>query len=190
MKRRFAIFSQVSLLALAAAVSLAADAKVIERYTAFGVNMQRGGASTIQIVIERWSTPQEREILVNTLREKGTDALAKALFKMPRVGWIRLPNTRARDLHYAWQTPLADGGRRVVVGADRPLTYAELTTAQRSRKYEFTIAEIHFDKDGKGEGKLSPVAKVDIEKENNQVEIENYSAMPVRLTQVKVEKPE
>jgi hypothetical protein len=188
MKLRSLMLVGICLLVLAAGIVLAAEAKVIERYTAFGVGMQRGAASTIQIVVERWSTPEERQMLVDTLREKGRDALAQKLFKMPRVGWIRLPNTRARDLHYAWQTPQPDGGRRVVVGTDRTLTYAELTTASRSKQYEFCIAEMHFDKDGKGEGKLSPIAKVDVDKETNQVEVENYSIQPVRLLQIKVEK--
>jgi hypothetical protein len=180
--------SWVMLVLLGAAVALAADAKVIERFTGTGVRMQ-GGSSTIIINIERWSTSEERQMLIDTLREKGTAALAKTLFKMPRVGWIQVPDMRARDLHYAWQAPLPDGGRRVVVGADRPLTYNEITTSQRSRKYEFSIAELHFDKDGKGEGKLSPIAKVDIEKETQQLEIENYSVQPIRLLGMKAEKP-
>ena len=189
MKRRWLGLLQVCLLLLAAAFGLAAEkTKYVERYTAFGVAQQRGKTNTIQIAIQRWSTPQEREMLVNTLRDKGREALAEALSRMPAVGWIRLPNTRSQDLRYAWQAPLPDGGRRVVIATDRIVNYAELTTASRTQNYEFSVAEIHFDKDGKGEGKLSPLAKVDIDKATNQIEVEDYTSQPVRLLQVKVMK--
>src|SRR5262249_28859048 len=179
----------ISLLLAAAGAAAADKVKPIERYNAFGVSQQRGKTSTIQIAIERWSTPEERQMLVDTLRQKGPQTLADALAKMPRGGWIRLPNTKAQDLRYAWQTPLPDGGRRVVIALDRIANYAELTTAARTQYYEFSVAEIRFDKDGKGEGKLSPLARVDVDKETNQIEVEDYSSQPVRLTKVQAVKP-
>lgn len=189
MRHRPSTLLGISLLLLAAGAAAAEEVKPIERYNAFGVSQQRGKTSTIQIAIERWSTPEERQMLLDTLRQKGREALAETLARMPRVGWIRLPNTRAQDLRYAWQTPLPDGGRRVVIGLDRIANYAEMTTSSRTQNYEFSVAEIHFDKDGKGEGKLSPLARVDIDKATDQIEIEDYTSQPVRLTQVKAVKP-
>jgi hypothetical protein len=179
--------SWVILAVLAAGVALAQDGKFIERFTATGVRMQTGRSSTVVITIERWSTPEERQMLVDTLREKGRDALAETLFKMPRVGYIRLPDTAGKDLHYAWQTPLPDGGRRVVVGCERTLTFREGTS--RAQQYEFAVVEMRFDKNGKGEGKLSAIAKVDVDKKTNEIEVENYDSQPVRLVKIKVEKP-
>jgi hypothetical protein len=189
MRHRGSTLLGISLLVAAAVAAAAEKVKPIERYTAFGVSQQRGKTSSIQIAIDRWSTGEERQMLLDTLRQKGREALADTLARMPRVGWIRLPNTRAQDLRYAWQTPLPDGGRRVVIGLDRIANYAEMTTASRTQNYEFSVAEIHFDKDGKGEGKLSPLAKVDIDKATGQIEIEDYTSQPVRLTQVKAVKP-
>jgi hypothetical protein len=189
MKRRRIASSGMALFLLAAGLALAAEkTKPVERYLAFGTNQQRGKTSTIQIAINRWSTPEERQMLVDTLRDKGREALADALSRMPPIGWIRLPNTRSQDLRYAWQAPLPDGGRRVVIATDRIVNYAELTTAAQTQYYEFSVAEIHFDKEGKGEGKLSPLAKVDIDKATNQIEVEDYTSQPVRLLQVKVTK--
>ena len=188
MRRRASVLPGILLLVLVATVTAAEKAKYVERYTAFGTNQQRGKTSTIQIAVQRWSTPEERQMLVDTLKDKGREALADALSRMPPVGWIRLPNTRSQDLRYAWQAPLPDGGRRVVIATDRIVNYAELTTASRTQNYQFSVAEIHFDKDGKGEGKLSPLAKVDIDKGTNQIEVEDYTSQPVRLLQVKVVK--
>jgi hypothetical protein len=189
MRHRASTLLGISLLIAASGAAAAQEAKTIERYNAFGVSQQRGKTSTIQIGIERWSTAEERQMLLDTLRQKGREVLADTLARMPRIGWIRLPNTRAQDLRYAWQTPLPDGGRRVVVALDRIANYAEMTTSSRTQNYEFSVAEIHFDKDGKGEGKLSPLAKVDIDKATDQIEIEDYSSQPVRLMQVKAVKP-
>ena len=45
-----------------------------ERFTAFAVNMgglTRAGASTVDFVVDRWSTESERTQLMTTLLEKG-----------------------------------------------------------------------------------------------------------------------
>jgi hypothetical protein len=187
MTKRLLRFSWVLLIVLVAGIALAQEAKFIERFTATGVRMQTGQSSTIMITIERWSTPEERKMLIDTLREKGGDALAETLFKMPRVGFIRMPDTGGKDLHYAWQTQLPDGSRRVVVGCERLLTFRQGTS--RAQDYEFGVVEMRFDKKGKGEGKVSGFAKVDIDKKTDQVEIKNYDSEPVRLIKIKTEKP-
>ena len=186
MMKRLWKSSAVLLLVLAAAAAMAQDAKFVERFTATGVRMQTGRSSTVMITVERWSTPEERQMLIDTLREKGGDALAETLFKMPRVGFIRLPDSSGKDLHYAWQTQLPDGTRRVVVGCERQLTFKQGTG--RKADYEFGVVEMRFDKKGKGEGKLTAMAKVDIDKKTDQVEIKNYDSEPVRLVKIKVEK--
>jgi hypothetical protein len=38
--------------------------------------------------------------------------------------------------------------------------FGELASANRSAQYEFMVAELHIGPDGKGEGKLVPMAKV------------------------------
>src|SRR6185369_15855210 len=62
---------------------------VAERFTAMAVNMERGGAGTIDLVVNRWSTEAERKRLMSTLLEKGPDKLLDVLQSMPRVGYIR-----------------------------------------------------------------------------------------------------
>jgi hypothetical protein len=83
---------------------------------------------------------------------------------------------------------MPDGSRRVVVGAERNMTVTETAKSGRSLKYQVGVIEMHFDKDGKGEGKLSAIAKVEVDK-NDQVTIKNYDSEPVRLIKIKGEKP-
>ena len=172
------------LLLLAAGSALGQKVKPIETFTAFGVQMSAGASARITIAIERWTTDEEREALLNILKEKGQKELTAVLFKMPRVGYIRLPNTRGYDLKYARSTQNPDGGRKVVVATDRDLGFREAASSSRSKQYNFAFAELHIPQSGEGEGKLAPATLIAIDKTTNQIEIENYSSQPVRLMKV------
>jgi hypothetical protein len=163
-----------------------------ERLTAVTVNMSnvgRPGADKVEIVIERWSSERERSALIATLKDKGPDALLSALQKLPRVGYIRRANGGVGwDLHYARERKLEDGGRQIVVATDRPISTWEAMDRPRSVDYDFTIADIRFDGDGKGVGKLSVAAKVSVNDETGMVEIEDFGSEPVRMTDVVSER--
>ena len=162
------------------------------RMTAFAVNMSgigRGGAQTLQIVIERWSTDEERKLLIDTLVEKGSAKLLDALDDIkPRAGFIKTNRSLGWDIQFARVHELPGGGRRIVFGTDRPMTFAEASNNTRSADYEYMLCEIRLGADGKGEGKLAVAAKVTYDKAQQKVEIENYGQQPVRLTQVTIDK--
>jgi len=165
-------------------------AKPIERFTAFAASLGRGNASMLDISITRWSTDEEREMLLTTLQEFGSDKLLDALMKIrPPVGWMRLPNTIGYDLFFARNNPMPDGGRHVVLATNRRVAFGEAANNTRSMQYQFTLIELHIDKDGKGEGKMVPAAKVSWDKEAKKLEIENYQALPVDLLSVKAVTP-
>jgi len=183
-------FALVVAVGAAASLTSAAD-KAVLRLRAFAVNMSGAGGprtGTLEIVIERWSTDAEREKLRGLLIEKGSDALLRALQGIkPRAGYIRGSTSLGWDVQYAREQPSADGGRRVILATDRPMSFWELSNRPRSVEYEFTLAEIRLTKDGKGEGKLAPAAKISWDADTRTIEIENYGMEPVRLTQVQVE---
>jgi hypothetical protein len=188
-------------LAAAAALSLSSSSvtveaqnrRPIERLLATSVNMSNVGttnAGRIEIVIERWSSDRERDELISTLQDKGSDALLSKLQKMPRVGYIRDANggSIGWDLHFARERKLEDGARQIVLGTDRPISAWEAMNRPRSSDYEFTVADIRFDGDGKGVGKLAVAAKITANPANGAIEIENFSSEPVRLTQVETNR--
>lgn len=161
----------------------------IERLLATAVNLSNVGRpnpTRLEIVIERWSSERERDELIATLKDKGSDALLSQLQKLPRVGYIRDANrgTLGWDLHFARERKLEDGGRQIVLATDRPISAWEAFNRPRSADYEFTLADIRFDGDGKGVGKLAVAAKITTNKETGAIEIENFSSEPVRLTEV------
>ena len=166
--------------------------------TAFAVNMSNigtGSSAVVDISIDRWSTPAERELLITTMVEKKENELLKALQKMPSCGRFRIPGLVGPDPHqlrlgnplrYAWQTPSPEGGRRIVIATDRYIGFAEARNQPRTIDYPFTLFEIRVDKDGQGQGKMAVATKISFDKKKNAIELENYGSEPVRLNNLKV----
>ena len=192
MSRRRVTKAAVSL-ALAAAIAVpvavrAADKPEALRLRAFAVDLNNNARTrTLDIVIERWSTPDEIKNFKAASTEGGDDALLKAMQKTkPRCGYVRTETSIAWDLYLASETTLSGGGRRIVVATDRPVGYWEAFNPSRLNEYKFSLAEIRLGPDGKGEGKAIPYAQVSYDKDTNTFEVENYETLPVRLTQVTV----
>jgi hypothetical protein len=163
------------------------------RIDAFAINMSNiatGANARVDITINSWSTAEERERLIVAMLEKGSNALLKELQKAPVKGRFRIPTARPPDPHhlslgldirYAWQVPLPDGGKRIVLAMDRYIGFAEARNQPRSVDYPFTLLQIHVDKAGKGEGKMAVATKISFDREKKQIELENYASEPVRL---------
>ncbi len=189
MTRPVRIFSAA--LAAIAACSLVAFAQTSgspERFTATAMNMNSGGAGTLEIVVNRWSSDRERNQLVDTLMNNGENRLLDELQKAPKVGYIRTPNSIGWDLHYASHRPLPDGGEQVVIATDRPIGFREAANQPRSIEYPFTVIEMHINADGEGNGTMSVATKVMADKETKTIQLENFSTSPVMLTSIKREK--
>jgi hypothetical protein len=178
--------------AVAAALGVPSLASADEPQAAFhalAVNMSNvgpTGAVPIDITIERWTTEEERTTLRTALAEKGKDSLMDALRKLKRAGSIRASSGGLGwDVQYARKHDLPSGGYRVVVATDRPMSFYERLNHPITADYEYLVAEMHIGPDGKGQGTLVPMAKVEYDKSEGVIEIENYASEPVRLTEVR-----
>jgi hypothetical protein len=107
----------------------------------------------------------------------------------PPVGFMRTQTSIGYDLYYARNHPQPDGSRRVVLATNRWVSFREAANDTRSMQYQFTLIELHLDKNGKGEGKLVPAAKVSWDTKAKKIEIDNYNALPVDLINVTAKKP-
>src|SRR5437763_9888925 len=177
--------------AAAAALMAVAHAQTMgtpERYVANAVDMNRGGANTIEIAVDRWSTDAQRDKLMSVMMAKGPEKLLDVLQDMPRMGYFRAPGNLGWDIHFARKVPLPDGGERVVLVTDRRIGFWEASRQPRSIDYPFTVIELRLNRDGEGEGKLSLATKIIPDKEGNIVTLENYDLQPVLLTHVKRER--
>ena len=172
-----------------AASTAVAEDKAILRLRAFSVDLNnRARTNTIEIVIERWSTDEETANLKAVFLERGDDKLLTALQKTkPRCGYVRTSTSLGWDVFFARETPLPDGGRKIVLASDRPVGMWEARNSGRSMDYQFSLAEIRLPKEGKGQGKAIPYAQLTFNKDTNTLEIENYQREPVRLNEITVE---
>ena len=160
------------------------------RLSAFAINMGLGprmSAGMVDIVIERWSTEDETNRLVETLSSRGSGALLSAVQSVkPRAGYIRTPYSVGWDIAFAREEALPNGGRRVIFATDRPMSFGERYSAGRSTTYEFMVGEVHFEAAGRGQGSLIAAAKLRLKKDKKTLEIENLDSLPVRLNEVAV----
>jgi hypothetical protein len=122
------------------------------------------------------------------LLEKGANKLLDALQDAPKVGYIRNVQSVGWDLHYAHKVPMPEGGERIVIATDRPIGFREARNQPRSIDYPFTVIELHMNREGEGEGKMSVATKIIADKENGIITLENYGTQPVLLQSVKREK--
>ena len=166
----------------------------------FAVNMSnvgRGNAGVVEFKVQKWSTAEERQKVIETMVEKGPNELLNVLQDMPAKGRMRFPNYMGPDpnnwrlgwdIKYTWTTPLPEGGHRIIIALDRYMSFQEVRNQPRTVDYPFTLIEIHIDKEGKGQGKMAYATKIQFDKKKNTVELENYSSEPVRLNDVTLEK--
>jgi hypothetical protein len=160
------------------------------------VNVPRGNAGTMQIRINGFSPAGTRQRLIQTMLDKGQDALLKALQKEPSRGRMSFPGWQGPDpqnyrlgwdLRYVARDPLPDGGDRIVIATDRQMSFAEVRNQPRTVDYPFTLFEIHIPKEGKGEGRGFGATQIKFDKKKNQIVLEQYSAGDLRLNEITVE---
>ena len=158
------------------------------QYTAVALSpgglYSRAVAAQVEIDIDRWSTPAERERLVASIG-KGQRTMLEVLQDLPRVGSIRTPGDLGLSLHYAHQTRMEDGRRRIFLVTDRVLGFAEVWYQSRTVDYPFTLVELLVGEGGEGTGTLSLAAKVTATGDGRFVRVENWDTNPIQLTQVK-----
>jgi hypothetical protein len=163
----------------------------LEQFSAFAVNLQgakpgdRSMSGVIQITIDRWSTEAERTQLIEAYDSGGQNRLLDRLEDMKPTGYIRLPTTLGWDLRFAREIPLPDGGRRIVLATDRRMSTAEIARGGLSVDYPFTIIELRVNKANMGEGRLSAYTRIQTNKKEQVIELENWGDAPARLTEVK-----
>ena len=160
-------------------------------------NVATGANQTIRINIDRWSSPSQRQHLIAVFLEKKQEGLVRELEKQPEMGRFNFPgymgpdpNNVMRlgtDIRYAMNFPGEDGGRRIVIITPRVIGFRETVNQPRTVDYPFTLFEMRFDKEGKGEGRMAYATQITFDKTKNSIELENYSSEPVRLSNLVLE---
>jgi hypothetical protein len=115
------------------------------------------------------------------------EALTTALVKAPTIGYIWTDEVTGYSIKYAYRLPLPAGGERIVLATSRVLGGGSIQwkPSEPATDYQFTIIELRLNAKGLGEGKTSLTSKVIVDNEAKTLAIENYTAAPVILQNVK-----
>ena len=167
----------VCLLLLASLRSVAQDRQSLnEEYQAqaMGQGTQMGQTFNVTILIQEYSTPEERQVLVDAFTKAGSQGLFNALNKMKAKGHIAVTGTLGYDISFVRKLPTADGFKLRVL-TNRPITFGEAWTDSRSMDYNLSAVELDLSNEkGKNTGVLLPACQFKIDKKTQELGIDNY----------------
>jgi len=133
--------------------------------TAMGTSTQLGATVSVKVIINRFSTDEEREVLVTAFKKGQSPGLVDALSKMSPVGRIAITGTVGYDLAYIRliRTPT---GRRIRFATNRLIRFGEAYHNTQSKAFDLTAGEFDLnDADkNKSTGILYPASQLIINK--------------------------
>ena len=138
--------------------------------TAFGTSTQLGRNFGIKILIYEFSSPEDRDVLVQSFQKGQNDGLMNALEKMKSVGRITIPGTLGYDLSFIREI-ITPTGRTIRFVTNRKIAFGEDYWNSQSKSFNLTAGEITLnDTDkSKSSGVLFPAAQLII---NNEGELQ------------------
>ena len=183
---RNAITVSVLLLLLAGiGTTVQAQGRMTIQATAMGTSTQMGKIYSVNILIEQFSTPDDRKALIDAFTRSGQDGLVDVLQDMKPKGRVRFASGGVgNDVKYIIELPSKSGHRFRLV-TDRNIAFGELYAGTRSRDYSVGAIELALTPDGKGSGTVLPACKLKVDKKTKEIEIETYQN-PWKLTNLMV----
>ena len=142
----------------------------------------------VEIVVERWTKPEERDRMLTVLADKGDFGLAEVMREYD-VGFVRIGMDSPWRLRSAAIWPV-EGGFKVRVATERPINFAETFSGARSQDYPIGIVELFVKDDGEGQGGILVASQVRFDKEGRlEVKALPNSTGPHKITKVREAEP-
>lgn len=161
--------SALAIVLLVAMISLPGFAR--DKYetidaTAYGTSTQLGRNIGVTIIIYEFSTPEDRQILVDAFQKGQNQGLVNALEKMKAVGRIQIPGTLGYDLSFI-RLITTPTGRTIKFCTNRKISFAEAYADTQSQSFNLTAGQLDLnDQDkSKSSGVLYPAAQFTINKD-------------------------
>ena len=151
--------------------------------TAMGTSTQLGSTFGVTLDIYDFSTPADRQILVQAFEKGKNEGLVNALSKMKAAGHLAVTGTLGYDCSYIRMTPTPTG-RKIRFVTNRLLSFGEVYWDTRSSAYNLTAGELDLNDTDKSKstGVLYPAAQFEIDKQG-QLQI-NLIGNPWKLVDV------
>jgi hypothetical protein len=153
-----------------------------------GVAMGTGGSvggKTLQFDfrITQFTTDADVQQFAQLVKEKGTDALRRALEKEDKgrfniVGSTGTPVAVARKRQQGPNTI-------ITIVTARTMSFAELYNNGRSTSYPFGFLQVTLNDKGEGTGQIMAAAKIRFDKKKGEYQIESYGNQYVKATNIR-----
>jgi hypothetical protein len=151
--------------------------------TAFGTGTQQGANIGVTLNIYEFSTPADRNILVQAYQKSQNQGLYNALSKMKAVGHVEITGTLGNDCAFIEMTHTPTG-RKIIFVTSRQIRFAEAWTDSQSQSFDLTagILDLNDQDKSKSSGVLFPAAQLII---NNEGKLQwDLTQNPWRLNDV------
>jgi len=134
--------------------------------TARGTGTQMGQMYSVTFTIYEYSTPEERQTLVDAFKKGQNQGLVNALSKMRAVGRIAITGTLGYDVSYIRMIPTPTG-RKIRFVTNRNIRFGEAWTDSTSQAFNLSAGEFDINEQDKNKstGVLFPAAQLIINKE-------------------------
>jgi hypothetical protein len=164
-KRLKVSIATAAILALSAAAFARDTTETIDA-RAFGTSTQLGKNFTVRLIIYEYSTPADRQILLESFSKGQNNGLVNALEKMKAVGWITMPGTLGFDVSYIHEVKTPTG-RLIRFVTNRKIAFGEAYWGSQSQSFDLTAGEITINDQDKSKsgGVLFPATQLTINKD-------------------------
>jgi len=161
----------VGLLLLGSLPTLAREKDESIEATAFGTGTQVGQTFDVTLIIYEFSTPADRQVLVQAFEKGQNQGLVNALTKMKAVGHVSITGTLGYDVSFIRLIPTPTG-RKIRFITNRPIRFGEAFFDTQSQYANLTAGEFDLNDTDKSKntGILYPAAQLAVNKDA-QVEI-------------------
>lgn len=134
--------------------------------TAMGTGNQMGQSIGVSVEIYDYSTPEDRQVLVDAFSKGQNQGLVNALTKMHAVGHISITGTLGYDLAFVRMIPTPTG-RKIRFVTNRQLRFGEVWADAQSTAFNLTGGEFDLNDSDKSKstGVLYPECQLVIDKQ-------------------------
>lgn len=140
--------------------------------SATGTGTQLGAIVNVSLEIYQFSTPEDRQVLIQAFEKGQNQGLVNALSRMKAVGHCSITGTLGYDVAFIRMVPTPTG-RKILFVTNRLLRFGEVYADSQSTAFNLTAGEFDLnDQDKKkSTGVLFPLAQLAIDKQG-QLQIE------------------
>lgn len=143
------------------------------------------GGKTIQFDfrITQFTTDEEVQSFAQLVKDKGTDALRRALEKEDK-GRINVVGSTGNQIAVAHKRQQGPDTIITIVTA-RTMPFIELYRGGRSTDYPFGFLQVKLDDKGQGNGQIMAAARIRFDRKKGNYEIESYGNQYIKATNVR-----